>query len=249
MAYNENNLSKLNALLRVARHAKAAEDAAANALTGVSVNGTALSVANKIVNLLIAAGSSNGTIRVNNVDVAVTGLAALAYKSEVSESDLAAALKAVIDGTASGLETLVGSDAGKSARTIANEELAARLIPAGAKEALDTLQEIAAWIQSHPDEASAINAKLTLGTHEVGGEQVQYSTVKDYVEAMISGLITLSALSAETTGAGNAVTALAYDSATGKFTATKGETFVLASQIATDAEATEALDAIFGAET
>ena len=66
--------------------------------------------------------------------------------------------------------TLVGSDANKSVRTIANEELAAQLIPAGAKESLDTLQEIAAWIQNHPDDASAMNAaisalqtKLTLG--------------------------------------------------------------------------------------
>ena len=91
------------------------------------------------------------------------------------------------------VDTLIGSDTGKSARTIANEELAAQLIPSNAAEALDTLQEIAAWIQAHPGDASAMNATLTaiqtkleLGTHEVGGEQVQYATVKAYVEAMIA---------------------------------------------------------------
>lgn len=91
------------------------------------------------------------------------------------------------------VDTLIGSDSGKSARTIANEELAAQLIPATADEALDTLQEIAAWIQEHPDDAAAMNAaitalqtKLELGTYESGGEQVQYATVKAYVEAMMA---------------------------------------------------------------
>ena len=66
--------------------------------------------------------------------------------------------------------TLIGDDTNKSVRTIANEELAAQLIPASADEALDTLQEIAAWIQNHPGDASAMNAaivalqnKVTLG--------------------------------------------------------------------------------------
>ena len=56
--------------------------------------------------------------------------------------------------------TLIGSDNNKSVRTIAAEELAAQLIPQNAQEALDTLQEIAAWIQSHPADASAMNARI-----------------------------------------------------------------------------------------
>ena len=89
--------------------------------------------------------------------------------------------------------TLIGSDTGKSARTIANEELAAQLIPANANEARDTLQEIAAWIQQHPGDAATMNAaiealedKLELGTYEDGGQQVEYATVKAYVEAMMA---------------------------------------------------------------
>jgi len=54
------------------------------------------------------------------------------------------------------VDTLIGDDAGKSARTIANEELTERLIPEGAKESLDTLKEIAEWIQKHPDDAAAM---------------------------------------------------------------------------------------------
>ena len=90
------------------------------------------------------------------------------------------------------ITTLVGSDNNKSVRTIANEELAAQLIAEGAAESLDTLQEIAAWIQSHPENASAMNSaiqalqtKTVLGTNAEGTE---YATVKAYVEAAIAAL-------------------------------------------------------------
>ena len=59
------------------------------------------------------------------------------------------------------LATLIVSDTGKSVRTIAAEEIAAQLIPANASQSLDTLAEIAAWIQSHPDDASAMNTAIT----------------------------------------------------------------------------------------
>lgn len=52
-----------------------------NKLEGIKVNGTLLTLAEKIADILIAEGKTNGTISVNNVDVPVHGLAALAYKS------------------------------------------------------------------------------------------------------------------------------------------------------------------------
>lgn len=58
------------------------------------------------------------------------------------------------------LTTLIGEDANKSVRTIANEELVKQLIPENAAEALDTLQEIAAWIQAHPGDAAAMNKAI-----------------------------------------------------------------------------------------
>ena len=85
--------------------------------------------------------------------------------------------------------TLVGDDANKSVRTIANEELAAQLIPEGAKESLDTLQEIAAWIQSHPDDASAMNQAITalqtlVGTIPEGATATDIvNYIKELVEA------------------------------------------------------------------
>ena len=68
----------------------------ANILNGVKVNGVALDIADKMVDILIAAGEENGTISVNGAAVAITGLQALAYKAQISESDLDEALKAAI---------------------------------------------------------------------------------------------------------------------------------------------------------
>lgn len=161
------------------------------ALVGVKVNGAALSIAEKMVDILIATGTTNGTLAVNGRDVTVKGLAALAYKAQVSEDDLDTALRAVLNGKASAtdLATLVGSDTGKSARTIANEELAKQLIPEGAQESLDTLTEIAQWIQDHPNDAAAMNTalgKLQAIVDGIGGEEDAYATVMAAIEGKIA---------------------------------------------------------------
>lgn len=198
MAYDVNKLVKLQGLKDLATQVKSELAALStriddivstggepNVLTGVKVNGTTLSIVEKMVDILIATGTANGTLAVNGVDVAIKGLAALAYKAQVSQADLDAALQAVLGN----ITTLVGSDAGKSARTIANEELAAQLIPESAKDSLDTLQEIAAWIQEHPDDASAMNAAieaLQAVTAGIGGEEDDYATVVAAIEGKIS---------------------------------------------------------------
>lgn len=79
-----------------------------NKLEGVKVNGTALAIAEKMVDILIATGTANGSISVNNVDVAIKGLAALAFKAKVSQEDLDEALAAVLAGKADSATTLAG---------------------------------------------------------------------------------------------------------------------------------------------
>ena len=162
-----------------------------NVLTSVKVNGVALAIAEKAVDILIATGTANGTLAVNGANIAVKGLAALAYKAQVSESDLDSALTAVLAARAAkaDVDTLIGSDTGKSVRTIANEELAAQLIPESAQESLDTLAEIAAWIQEHPDDAATMNAaitKLNGIVAGIGGEEDDYATVIAAIEGKIS---------------------------------------------------------------
>ena len=81
------------------------------------------------------------------------------------------ALETAIGGTGGineKLNTLISTDSGKSVRTIANEEIAAQLIASDAKDALDTLQEIADWIQDHPEDASAMNTQIIALNGAVG---------------------------------------------------------------------------------
>lgn len=96
------------------------------------------------------------------------------------------------------VDTLIGDDAFKSVRNIANEELANQLIPENAQESLDTLKEIAEWIQNHPYEASAMNAaisKLEGIVTGIGGSDDTYKTVTSYVTNAVSSA--QSALNAE----------------------------------------------------
>lgn len=86
------------------------------------------------------------------------------------------------------VNTLVGADANKSVRTIANEELAAQLVPEGAKESLNTLSEIAAWIQAHPDDAAAMNAAITALQNKVDtGNKNVSAYVNDAIDALNIG--------------------------------------------------------------
>lgn len=97
------------------------------------------------------------------------------------------ALQGRADAVDGKVTALVGEDAGKSARTIANEELTKQLIPEGAKESLDTLQEIAAWIQKHPDDASAMNAAISALKTKVGDipEGATATTVVAYIKELV----------------------------------------------------------------
>lgn len=56
--------------------------------------------------------------------------------------------------------TLIGTDANKSVRTIANEELAAQLLSGDAEADFKTLQELAAWLEDHPEDVAAINLAI-----------------------------------------------------------------------------------------
>lgn len=194
----------LDQLKMLAQRTKTEIDAVeSKSLVGIKVNGTALAIADKMVDILIGTGATNGTLSVNGADVAVKGLAALAYKAQVSESDLDAALTAVLAAKAAkaDVDTLIGTDTGKSVRTIANEELAAQLIPEGAQESLDTLTEIAQWIQDHPDDAAAMNtaiAKLNGIVAGIGGEDDDYATVMAAIEGKIAGVTKVEA--SETNG-------------------------------------------------
>lgn len=104
-----------------------------------------------------------------------------------TNADNITALTGRADAVEGKVTTLVGDDAGKSARTIANEELTKQLVPENAKESLDTLQEIAAWIQKHPDDASAMNAAIDALKAKVGDipEGATATTVVAYIKELV----------------------------------------------------------------
>ncbi len=126
------------------------------------------------------------------IDGQIDGLGALAGKSEVAYDDLAAALKALIDGKAEGsvVTTLVGGDTGKSVRAISAEEVAK--IVAGANASYDTLKEIADWILSDTTGAAKMSNDITRLDAILDGigdtTSGEYATVVAYVEAMIAAL-------------------------------------------------------------
>ena len=98
------------------------------------------------------------------------------------------ALKGRVSTVEGKVSTLVGSDASKSARTIASEEVAK--IVAGADASYDTLKEIADWISSHKTDATAMNSAITAleGIVDGIGGDGEKATVVEYVTDAIAAL-------------------------------------------------------------
>ena len=126
----------------------------------------------------------------NDVDALESSVGEVADGKTVVQMIADAQAAATYDDTALAgrVSTLEGNDAGKSVRTIANEELAAQLVADGAKESLDTLAEIAAWIQSHPDDASAMNQAIVALQNKVDtGDKTVSAYVADAIAALSIG--------------------------------------------------------------
>ena len=63
------------------------------------------------------------------------------------------------------VSTLIGEDADKSVRTIANEELLTQLLEGN--DNFQTLQELAAWIDEHPESAAAMNEAIQKNASDI----------------------------------------------------------------------------------
>lgn len=113
----------------------------------------------------------------------------------------------VLEGLDTKVVTLIGEDSNKSVRTIANEELAKQLIPEGAQESLDTLQEIAAWIQQHPEDAATMNQAIADLEALVGTlpEDITSTTVVTYIKEYADSLAVNYATAAQGEKADSAV--------------------------------------------
>lgn len=151
-----------------------------NVLTGIKVNGSLLTLADKIADILIAEGATNGTISVNNVDVAVHGLAALAYKAEVSESDLSTALKAIIDAKAkqSDLDTLTGTGEGSITKMIddAFNDFSTKVTDDGV---VNSYKELIDWAAEHGADAAELASGVSANTTAINNLKTYVGTLPD----------------------------------------------------------------------
>ena len=183
-----------------------------NVLVGVKVNGTALSIAEKMVDILIATGTGNGTLAVNKVDVPIKGLAALAYKAQVSKTDLDSALQAVIDAKAaqtdldaaevkiasiqSTLTTLQGSGEGSIEKAIddAINEFATNVSD---DDVVNSFKELVDWAAEHGSEAAEMSAGIQENKTAIQGiktligslpEEAVSDNVVDYIAEAIAAI-------------------------------------------------------------
>lgn len=117
-------------------------------------------------------------------DYLTTDTASKTYVTSVTYGAKVEEIEQAIDGVSETVDKLVGGDdEGKSVRTIANEEIAAQLIPSDAKEALNTLQEIADWIQDHPEDASQMHTQIGDLEEAVGlGDHAGSGLLKDVAD-------------------------------------------------------------------
>ena len=89
------------------------------------------------------------------------------------------------------VDVLVGSDSGKSARAIVQDEVAKQLTSENISESFDTLKEIAEWLSSHPEDVTAMNEAIEANADAIevlnGADTVEGSvakTVKDAVNTV-----------------------------------------------------------------
>ena len=217
MAYDTSKLTKLAALKALAQKVQSSyalqKDLTAlservndlvtaggepNKLEGIKVNGTLLTLTDKIADILIQESTANGNISVNNVDVPIHGLAALAYKSEVSESDLAVTLKAILDAKAkqADLDTLTGTGEGSISKMIdaAINKFATDVTD---DDVVNSYKELIDWVAAHGPEATQMasgisenktaiaNLKTLVGTLPEGATS---TTVVAYITEAINAL-------------------------------------------------------------
>ena len=223
-----------------------------NKLEGIKVNGTLLALADKIADILIAEGK---TISANGVDIPVHGLAALAYKSEVAESDLAAALKAIIDAKAkqADLDTLTGNGEGSISKMI-DKAINKFATDVTDDNVVNSYKELIDWVAKHGPEATKMAGGISENKTAIADLKTLVGTLPEgATSTTVVAYITeaINALSIGDYAKTTEVTAAINTALESYYTKTQvDETFVKKTDIvmATDEEVDAMLTEVFGAQ-
>ena len=87
-----------------------------------------------------------------------------------AEQDLADDIQAHHDAIDAVVATLVDEDVNKSVRTIAYEELAKQLLSGDADADFKTLQQLAAWLEDHPEDVVEMNKNISANAKAIEDE-------------------------------------------------------------------------------
>lgn len=128
------------------------------------------------------------TVRANKADQEL--YAAIKAEEERSRAE-EAALGEMLDKEANILHNLIGEDDEKTVRQIANEELAEQLLSDNADASFKTLQDLAKWIEDHPEDVAAINTAIALNTENIAKEENRAKEAESSLESALNAEVQL----------------------------------------------------------
>lgn len=125
---------------------------------------------------------------INKHDAAINSVMAKASANEGKILGLEGSVQD-LDGI---LDTLVGADTDKSVRAIAIEVLVEQLLADGNTENFETLQQLAAWLADHPEEAAEMNLAIQQNSAAISSIQDSVNKHTTTIESLQERLNSLS---------------------------------------------------------
>ena len=112
-----------------------------------------------------------------------------AIRKEITENNNV--LEKHIDDVETLVSTLVGEDDNTSVRDIVIDELTNQLVNADAAEAYNTLEEMSAWLKSHPENAATMEANIQANTNAISVETNERKNADKNINDNIESLRTV----------------------------------------------------------
>lgn len=178
---NQDNLAKATVIESINANADAIEAEVARAKAAEQANADAIAAINNGESGVLASAKAYTDTKVGEEQT----------RAEAAEKALGDRIDAHVAAVDGKVATLVGTDEGKSVRTIANEELAAQLLSGEADADFKTLQELAAWLEAHPESVAEMNADIAANAQDIADLKAavgEGGSVDTQIDAKINAL-------------------------------------------------------------